>query len=44
LMHVCTAHAQKGRILLPVSDLTMPFDPAWSKTYIVMKCGIKTQF
>ena len=33
-----------ARILLPVSDLTTPFDPAWSKTYIVTKFWLKHNF
>ena len=34
----------RGRILLPVSDMTSPFDPAWSRTYIATKFWLKTQF
>ena len=35
---------RRGRILLPVSDLTTPFDPAWSKTYIATKLWLKRNF
>ena len=42
--HFHCACAELARILLPVSDLTTPFNPAWSKTYIVTKFWLKTQF
>ena len=38
------ACAETDRILLPVSNLTTPFDPAWSKTYIVTKLWLKRNF
>ena len=38
------ACAETDRILLPVSNLTTPFDPAWSKTYIVTKFWLKRNF
>ena len=38
------ACAETARILLPVSNLTMPFDPACQKTYIYAKSWLKTRF
>ena len=32
--HLQFTCAEAVRILLPISDLTTPFDPAWSKTYM----------
>ena len=42
--HLQCACAEAIRILLPISDLITPFDPAWLKTYIATKFWLKTQF
>ena len=42
--HLQFTCAEAVQILLLISDLTTPFNPAWSQTYIATKFWLKTQF
>ena len=41
LSHILLRMAETARILLPVSNLTTPFDPACPKTYMLKKSWLK---